>query len=48
MLLRSNIVIKDGLLILSAGHPINEMTHEKLHNFELLSGIKGPIFVEAP
>ena len=48
MLLRSNIVIKDGLLILSAGHPINEMTLEKLHNFELLSGIKGPIFVEAP
>lgn len=48
MVLRSNIMTKDGLLILSSGHQINEMTLEKIHNFERLSGIKGPIFVEAP
>ena len=47
-LLRSNIVTKDGRLILSAGHQINEMTLEKIRHFELLSGIKGPIIVEAP
>lgn len=48
MVLRSNVVTKDGLLILSAGHQITEMTLEKIQNFERLSGIKEPIFVEAP
>ncbi len=48
MMLHSNIETKDGLLILSAGHQINEMTLEKIHNFERLSGIKTPIFVQAP
>lgn len=48
MVLRSNIETKDGTLILSAGHQLSEMTLEKILNFDRLSGIKEPIFVEAP
>jgi len=48
MVLRSNIETKDGTLILAAGHPLSEMTLEKIQNFERISGIKEPIFVEAP
>jgi hypothetical protein len=48
MVLRSNIETKDGTLILSAGHALSEMTLEKIQNFERISGIKEPIFVEAP
>ena len=48
MVLRSCIETKDGTLILSAGHPLSEMTLEKIRNFERISGIKEPIFVEAP
>lgn len=47
MVLRSNVETKDGILILSAGHRLNEMTLEKIQNFEHVSGIKEPIFVEA-
>jgi response regulator RpfG family c-di-GMP phosphodiesterase len=48
MVLHSNIETKDGTLILAAGHPLSEMTLEKIQNFERISGIKEPIFVEAP
>jgi len=48
MVLRSNIETKDGTLILTAGHPLSEMILEKIQNFERVSGIKEPIFVEAP
>jgi len=48
MVLRSNIETRDGTLILSAGHALSEMTLEKIQNFERVSGIKEPIFVEAP
>jgi len=48
MVLRSNIETKDGTLILAAGHALSEMTVEKILNFERISGIKEPIFVEAP
>jgi response regulator RpfG family c-di-GMP phosphodiesterase len=48
MMLRSNVATKDGTLILSAGHQLTEMTLEKIQNFERISGIKEPIFVEAP
>lgn len=48
MMLRSNIETRDGILILAAGHQLSEMTLEKIHNFERLSGIKEPIFVETP
>ena len=48
MVLRSNVETKDGTLILAAGHPLSQMTLEKIQNFERISGIKEPIFVEAP
>jgi response regulator RpfG family c-di-GMP phosphodiesterase len=48
MVLHSNIETKDGVLILSAGHQLSEMTLEKIRNFDRVSGIKEPIFVEAP
>jgi hypothetical protein len=48
MELHSNIETKEGILILSAGHHLSEMTLEKIRNFDLLSGIKEPIFVVAP
>ena len=48
MVLHSSIETKDGTLILSAGHQLSEMTIEKIRNFERVSGIKEPIFVEAP
>ncbi len=48
MVLRSNIETCDGMLILSTGHQLTEMTLEKIQNFNRLSGIKQPIFVEAP
>ncbi len=48
MVLRSDIVTKEGTLILSTGHQLSEMTLEKIQNFNRLAGIKEPIFVEAP
>lgn len=48
MLLRSDIMTKDGMLVLKTGHHINEMTLEKIQNFQSLSGIQEPIFVECP
>lgn len=48
MVLHSNIETKDGVLILSAGHQLNEMTVEKIQNFNRVSGIKEPVFVKAP
>jgi response regulator RpfG family c-di-GMP phosphodiesterase len=46
MVLYSDILTKDGTLVLSAGHQISEMSLEKIQNFDQLSGIKEPIFVE--
>jgi len=48
MVLHSDIETKDGILILRAGHHLTEMTLEKIKNFELVSGIKEPVFVEGP
>jgi response regulator RpfG family c-di-GMP phosphodiesterase len=48
MVLHSGIETKDGTLILSPGYRITDMAIEKIQNFERLSGIKEPIFVEAP
>ena len=48
MVLRSNIETSEGTLILSAGHHLSEMTLEKIKNFDRISGIKQPIFVEMP
>ncbi len=46
MVLHSSVMTKDDTLVLAAGHQINEMSLEKIQNFEQLSGIKEPIFVE--
>lgn len=46
MVLHSNVLTKDGTMVLSSGHQINEMSLEKIQNFEQLSGIQEPIFVE--
>lgn len=48
MVLYSNVLTKDDVLIITAGHEINEMTLEKIHNFESISGIREPIFVINP
>lgn len=48
MVLHSNVITKDGVMILSAGHEINQMTLEKIRNFESVSGIQEPIFVTDP
>jgi hypothetical protein len=48
MVLRSNIETTEGTLILCAGHHLTEMTLEKIKNFERISGIKQPVFVEMP
>ena len=46
MILRSNVETREGTLILPVGHHLNEMTLEKLRNFERVVGIKEPILVE--
>ncbi len=48
MVLHSNIESSDGTLILPAGHHVTEMTLEKTRNFDRISGIKEPLFVEDP
>jgi response regulator RpfG family c-di-GMP phosphodiesterase len=48
MVLRSKIETKDGTLILCAGHHITEMNLEKIKNFDIVFGIKEPLFVEGP
>jgi response regulator RpfG family c-di-GMP phosphodiesterase len=45
MILGSDLFTKDGTLVLSAGHHINEMFLERIQNFNLLYGIQEPIFV---
>jgi response regulator RpfG family c-di-GMP phosphodiesterase len=48
MVLRSDVETKSGTLILCAGNHLTEMTLEKIKNFDRVSGIKQPLFVEAP
>lgn len=48
MILHSDIVTNDGMMVLSAGHYVNQTTLEKIQNFNLIYGIKGPIYVKAP
>jgi response regulator RpfG family c-di-GMP phosphodiesterase len=47
MILHSDVVSNDGMLILSSGHLINQTVLEKIQNFKLIYGIKEPIFVKA-
>ncbi len=46
MVLYSDLLTKEGTLVLSAGHQISQMSLEKIQNFDQLSGIREPIFVE--
>jgi response regulator RpfG family c-di-GMP phosphodiesterase len=46
MMLHSDILAKDGTVVLPAAHVINEMSLEKIQNFDRMSGIQEPIFVE--
>jgi response regulator RpfG family c-di-GMP phosphodiesterase len=48
MVLRSNVETKGGILILTAGNQINEMTLQKIRNFDSIMGIAEPIMVETP
>ena len=47
MVLTSDVYTTDGTLVLTAGHQLNDMTLERLQNFEQLVGIREPIFVES-
>jgi len=47
MVLQSDIVTKDGMMILSASHLINQTVLEKILNFNLIYGIQEPISVKA-
>lgn len=46
MVLHTDILTKDGMLILSGGHHITQMVLEKIHNFNLIYGIQEPIYVK--
>jgi hypothetical protein len=46
MILESNVTTAEGMLILSAGHPINQTVLEKIQNFHLIYGIQEPISVK--
>jgi response regulator RpfG family c-di-GMP phosphodiesterase len=48
MVLNSDVLTNDGLLILSSGHYINQAVLEKIQNFNLISGIRQPIYVKTP
>lgn len=48
MILHTDVLTKDGMLILSAGHHINQMVLEKIQNFNLIYGIQEPIYVKSP
>jgi len=47
MVLHSDVKTREGTLVLAAGHQISEMSLEKIQNFEQVSGIQEPIFVES-
>jgi len=48
MRLTSDVMTQEGTLVLSAGHQINGMVLGLINNFDRLSGIKEPLFVESP
>jgi hypothetical protein len=43
MILNSDVITRDGILILTAGHLINQTVLEKIQNFHSIYGIKEPI-----
>lgn len=48
MILHSDVSTQDGMLILSAGHYINQAVLEKIQNFSLIFGVQEPIYVKTP
>ncbi len=48
MILRSNVETKEGTLILPAGHQLNDMTLQKIRNFQSIVGVREPILVDNP
>jgi response regulator RpfG family c-di-GMP phosphodiesterase len=46
MLLCSDVLTRRGTLVLSSGHHLNQASLEKIQNFDQMSGIQEPIFVE--
>jgi hypothetical protein len=46
MLLCSDVLTRRGTLVLSSGHHLNQTSLEKIQNFDQMSGIQEPIFVE--
>jgi response regulator RpfG family c-di-GMP phosphodiesterase len=46
MVLQTDILTKDGMLILSGGHQITQMVLEKIRNFQLIYGVQEPIYVK--
>ena len=46
MVLASDILTKDGTLVLAAGHHINPMILEKLRNFDLVFGLQEPVMIK--
>jgi response regulator RpfG family c-di-GMP phosphodiesterase len=46
MVLYSDLRTKDGTMVLASGHQISQMSLNKIQNFDQLSGIQEPIFVE--
>ncbi|MGC9943518.1 MAG: HD domain-containing phosphohydrolase [Verrucomicrobiota bacterium] len=48
MLLTSDVYTKDNILILSAGHHLNATILERIRNFNLIHGIREPIYVKMP
>lgn len=48
MVLHTDIRTKEGMMVLSAGHHINQMVLEKIQNFNLIYGIEEPIYVKSP
>lgn len=46
MVLHTDVLTKEGTLVVKAGHQISEMTLEKIQNFDSVSGIREPIFIE--
>lgn len=48
MTLASDVFTKEDTLVLATGHLINDMILEKIENFNLMYGIKEPVFVKIP
>jgi response regulator RpfG family c-di-GMP phosphodiesterase len=46
MVLNSDVLTRDGTLVLAAGHRISEMSVERIQNFQQVSGIREPIMIK--